>query len=50
MLFKNIHFLLIKNVIFWSGEMAQRLIGPELNFKQPHGGSKPSVIGSDSHF
>jgi hypothetical protein len=41
----------------WAGEMAQRLRalaalsrGPEFNSQQPHGGSKPSVMGSDALF
>jgi len=47
----------LKNQIDRAGEMAQRLRapdcssrGPEFNSQQPHGGSQPSVMGSDDLF
>jgi hypothetical protein len=38
-----------------AGEMAQQgraliALGPEFNSQQPHGGSQPSVMGSDALF
>ena len=54
--------LLLKNTVTWAGEMAQRLraltalpevlssipSSPEFKSQQPHGGSQPSVMGSDA--
>jgi hypothetical protein len=52
------HFKIIKTETSWAGEMAHQLRaltdyssrGPEFNSQQPHGGSQPSVMGSDAFF
>jgi hypothetical protein len=42
--------MLLKKINFWTGEMAQRLRGPEINSQQPHGGSQPSILRSGALF
>jgi hypothetical protein len=49
--------LILKIIYFGAGEMAQWLRktvcfsnSPEFNSQQPHGGSQPSVMGSNALF